>query len=118
MKISHKKYDFGLTVSTREMVLQKPHVNYHIRLEDIFSVVPFDPPAARGISQLQTYYGSDFAHFGGPGSPLFKVFAQKATIHNRSGIFPMGPTEFVMPIHPDLLAAISRYGGMGAIATE
>lgn len=55
LKHSHKKHDFGLTVSTKELVFQKPHVNYHIRLEDIISITPFErtrsaPDRSRSIT--------------------------------------------------------------------
>jgi len=118
LKISHKKYDFGLTVSTREIVLQKPHVNYHLRLDDIFSIVPFDPPGGKGIPFQLSHYGNEITHAGTSGSSMYKVYAHKAKVHNRSGIFQLGPMEFILPIHRDLLLAISKYGGMDSVITD
>ncbi|TBL80364.1 hypothetical protein [Paenibacillus thalictri] len=118
LKISHKKYDSGLTVSTKELVWQKPHVNYHILLEHIFSIVPFEPPAGRAMSFHQSYSGNEIIYSGAAGLPLFKVVAHKATIYNRSGMFSLGSTQFIIPIHRDMLNAISKYSGMERIATE
>lgn len=112
LKLSHKKRDFGITVSTKELVYQKPHVNYWIRLEDIVTITPFRREelsrqrlARRGAptyewSALET---SDHHH---------RVYAKQATMHSRSGIFPLGPTEFILPMLPDLLRSVARYADL------
>jgi hypothetical protein len=112
LKISHKKRDFGITVSTKELVYQKPHVNYFIRLEDIVTVAPFElenePMARRAHKGVPTYELNGLAIT----SHHHRIYALSATMHSRSGIFTLGPTEFILPMMPELLRTIARYGKM------
>lgn len=116
LKLSHKKYDFGLTVSTKELVLQKPHVNYHIKLQDIISIMPFEQPVgAKPVTfHNRRSSGEEMVNFHA-GMPHYRVYVKEAIIHNRSGIFKLGTVQFVLPILQDLLLAISRYGGLDAV---
>ncbi|KZE80151.1 hypothetical protein [Paenibacillus elgii] len=113
LKISHKKRDFGLTVSTKELVFQKPHANYHIKLEDIISILPYEPPyGARPITfQKSGASGSETVSMQS-GMPHYRLYVKEATVHNRSGIFRLDGVQFVLPILRDLLLAISQYGGL------
>jgi hypothetical protein len=117
LKHSHKKHDFGLTVSTKELVFQKPHVNYHIRLEDIISITPFEQPIG---SRPVTFHnrrasGDEMVNFH-TGMQHYRVYVREAVVHNRSGIFTLGAVQFILPILQELLLAISRYGGLDAIS--
>jgi hypothetical protein len=118
LKLSHKKFDYGLTVSTKELVLQKPHVNYIIKLEDIFSISPFDGPAAKTMTFHQSWAGNQLTYGGSVTNPLYKMYVLQAVIHNRSGIHNIQATEFIIPIHDTLLEAISKYSGLGAVAEK
>ncbi|CAG7621184.1 hypothetical protein PAESOLCIP111_02324 [Paenibacillus solanacearum] len=115
LKISHKKRDFGLTVSTREMVFQKPHANYYIKLEDIISITPFEQPAAsRSISfNNRREAGSEMVNLHA-GMLHYRIYVSKSELHNRSGIFRLEKAQFILPIKKDLLLAISKYGGLNA----
>lgn len=118
LKISHKKRNFGMTVSTAECVLQKPHVNYHFKLSDIVSIVPFQnsrhtPPVA---FESQRSVGQEFAKLNFD-LPHFRFFVKQLTVHNRSGLFRLGPSEIIVPVIPELLRAISEHGGLQAFET-
>jgi hypothetical protein len=112
LKISHKKRDFGITVSTKELVYQKPHVNYFIRLEDIVTVTPFEignePQARRKLKGVPTYELNGLAIT----DHHHRIYTLYAVMHSRSGMYTLGPTEFILPILPDLLRTIARYGQM------
>ncbi|MGF7033559.1 hypothetical protein J2T17_004507 [Paenibacillus mucilaginosus] len=113
LKISHKKRHFGLTVSTQELIYQKPHANFYIKLQDILSITPFEVPvgsrpmrlSASSSTASETVYMQE-------GMPHYRFYVKEAHVHNRSGIFHMGPSQFILPVHEDLLRAISKYGGM------
>ncbi len=114
LKFSHKKKDLGITVSTDELVLQKPHVNYHIRLEKIVGIVPFDTKQFQKkkvsiVSQRSS--GNEIANMQ-TGAQHYRIYAEAAVMHNRSGVFELGPTEFIMPIVSKLLGMIAKYGKM------
>lgn len=115
LKWSHKNHGMGLTVSTKEVVLQKPHINYHILLEDIISIVPYEPinkasirlEREQGIQQEITKLRV--------GGDQYRFFVRKATVHNRSGQFTMGSLDFILPVHHKLLQAIVDYSNMDQI---
>lgn len=118
LKLSHKKTDFGLTVSTKELVLQKPHVNYYIRLEHILSIVPFETKGFKAVTFAnRRAAGNELTHLS-LGATHYRLYVSEALIHNRSGTFRIGEAQFIMPIHEDLLKAISHYAGMSAIVTD
>ncbi|MGF9713050.1 hypothetical protein EXW96_04245 [Paenibacillus sp. JMULE4] len=117
LKLSHKKRDFGLTVSTKEMIFQKPHANYHIMLEDIISITPFELPAGSRPVRLSTSksVGSETVNTQS-GMQHYRVYVREAVLHNRSGIFKLGSSQFILPILHDLVIAISKYGGLEPIS--
>ncbi|WP_309118376.1 hypothetical protein [Paenibacillus sp.] len=114
LKLSHKKRDFGITVSTKELVYQKPHVNYVIRLDAIVTITPFEeagsPGARRGWKGIPTYELSGLAI----GKDHYRIYAREAVMHSRSGIYTLGATEFILPMAPDLLRAVAMYGQLNA----
>gem|GEM_PF-6228503 len=87
LKVSHKKGPFGLTLSTRELVVQKPHMNYYILFENIMSIVPCESVrldrkamAAARASRGEIAYGSISA-----GSAYYALYAQEVVVHHRGG---------------------------------
>jgi hypothetical protein len=114
LKISHKKKDMGMTVSTKELVLQKPHVNYHIKLENIVSIVSFESIYAKPVTFV-SHRSSGNEVTKNIGVQQYKFYVREAVMHNRSGIFQLGPMEFIMPMIAELLHAVAEHGGMSAI---
>ncbi|WP_159887945.1 hypothetical protein [Paenibacillus puerhi] len=116
LKLSHKKSDFGLTVSTKELVFQKPHANYYIRLEDIISITPFElPVGSKPMRIRRESAGASETVSMLSGMQHYRIYAKEATLHNRSGIFKLNTVQFILPVLSDLLHAISRYGGLDAV---
>lgn len=114
LKISHKKRDFGITVSTKELVYQKPHVNYIVRLADIVTITPFTAEGRagerRGWKGIPTYELQGLSI----GNDHYRIYTSSAVMHSRSGRFPLGGTDFILPLKPDLLQSIARYGQLNA----
>jgi hypothetical protein len=110
LKLSHKKTGFGITVTTKEVVIHKPHVNYYVRLADIVSITPFELKGSR-VHVLNN--GSDMRFEvvqNRDGTPSYSLFATQATVHNRSGLHTHGAIRFIIPIDRDLMKAIGQYG--------
>jgi hypothetical protein len=115
LRMSHKKKDYGLTISTKELILHKPHVNYYFKLEDVISILPFDNKQLKKITfvnwrssnQESANFSADDQHF--------RLYVQAATVHNRSGIFKLGPTDVIIPIHKQMLQAISECVGLSGL---
>lgn len=114
LKISHKMSNIGLTVTTEELVIQKPHLNYHIPLDRIVSIIPYES-RLRGYSYVNRRDEREEVVRLGAGIPHYKLHVSNSTMHNRSGIFQTGQMEFVLPLHEDLLASISRYSELKLI---
>lgn len=105
IKMSHKKKDYGLTVTTKELILHKPHINYYFKLEHIISIVPYDVKF-KAITFVNSRSSNQESTHAAPGSQHFRLYVQAATIHNRSGLFELGPTDIIIPIHPQMLKTI------------
>lgn len=115
LKFAHKRMEIGLTISTLEFVLQKPHVNYHVKLEDIISIVPYESMALKKMIIVNQSAAGDKVRSVAAGVKHYRVHVKQATIHNRSGIHQQGEMEFVMSIAHELLAAIAEYSGLRKI---
>lgn len=107
LKMSHKKKDYGLTVTTKELILHKPHINYYFKLDHIISIVPYNNTGLKPISFVNSKSnGQESTHLSAD-SKHFRIYVQRATVHNRSGLFEIGPTDVIIPIYPSMLKAIS-----------
>lgn len=116
LKLSQKKSDYGLTVSTKELVFHKPHVNYHIKYEDVVSIVPFESLGKRAqLSVEHPGRGAVEQVSGMPESNQYRLFAGSVTMHNRSGLTTIGAMQFVLPIPPQLMRVIAEYSGLSRI---
>lgn len=116
LKVSQKKQEYGLSVSTREIVFHKPHVNYLIRYEDIVSIVPFEPRGRRTRVSVRNSSGSA-VEFATPRADAdqYRLYASRVTIHSRSGLSVIGAMQFVLPIPPTLMAVIAEFSGLDRI---
>jgi len=113
LKLSLKKSDYGVTVSTKELVFHKPHVNYHIKLDDIVSLVPFVSEGKRTrVSVENPGQGAVELASGKPEPDQYRMYVRAAVLHNRSGITTLGTMQFVIPIHPKMLKLIAEYSGL------
>lgn len=115
LKISHKLRQLGVTVSTEEIVIQKPHINYHIPLDQIISITPYDRMIRDYSYVNRTDEQEEVTRIDGGSSKYYKILSSRSVMHNRSGIFEMEKMEFVLPLHPDLLATITRVGNLVSI---
>ena len=113
---SHKKGPFGLTLSTLELVVHKPHANYYVALADIVSLVPCDSVRLDRTKLVSGCRTEQLAGGAVPaGSSYYALYASRAKLHNRSGYRMMGPIEFRLPIHRTMLEGIYRFGGLTEI---
>lgn len=116
LKISHKKGDFGLTVTDKEFVLQRPHLNVHVKLEDIVSIVPAAAADRNSRMQFENKRGANMETVRTEASvPHYRIHARKAFMHNRSGIMTLNGLQLVIPVPDDLLKAMAEYGGLTGI---
>ncbi|MBD2846763.1 hypothetical protein IDH44_16320 [Paenibacillus sp. IB182496] len=115
LKLSRKTNDYGVTVSTKELVLHKPHVNYHIKYNDLISIVPFEirgkkTHAIRNRREERTELAATSTV-----NDAYKLYVKAATVHNRSGLSRLGAMQFVLPMHRSLLQVVSDYSGLSQV---
>jgi hypothetical protein len=118
LKMSHKMRDYGLTLTTKELILHKPHVNYYFKLEDIINILPFDMGSLKTITIVNTYSANRELTAFSAGTRHFKLFVNASTVHNRSGIFKLGPSDVIIPILDQMLNLISECSGLTGILTD
>ncbi|MVP00280.1 hypothetical protein [Paenibacillus lutrae] len=114
LKYSHKKSDLGLTVTTKEFIIQKPYINYYISLDAIQSMVPYEAQG-RTVRMATTKGAASEVAVMSPGVQHYRIVVRETTVHNRSGIFHMAGSEFIMPLMNEMLLMISKYSGLHAV---
>ncbi|WP_438445821.1 hypothetical protein [Gorillibacterium sp. sgz5001074] len=115
IKLSHKKSAYGLTVTSKELVLQKPHMNYYLRLEDIISIMPVDPYGLKPLRTVQDGSEASGLVSVSPGTRHYRIMMQAAVIHNRSGLRQVRSCDFILPITDEMLRTIGRWAGLNEL---
>lgn len=111
LKRSVKRRDLGITLSTEELIIQKPHVNYHVVLSDIISITLYDTPKDWKWQEGKAELSLSPSHTTGD---RYRFHIAQAMMHNRSGIFRLAPVEMILPLHEAFLREISEWGKLHA----
>lgn len=110
LKLSQMNTSFGCSVTSKELVFFKPHMTYHLFLQDVVSMIPIKletaPVSFRYQSEtIRHTFGSDY----------YKLVVKWARIVSRSGIVEKEDMEFIVPLSSKMLSYISQYSGLVAI---
>ncbi len=110
LKFTQMNNSYGFSVTTKELVFFKPHITYHLFLQDIISMIPMklDTSPVTFRHQSQTVHASF-------GSDYYKLTAKWARIVSRSGIVEKENMEFIVPLSTKMLTYISEYSGLVVI---
>ena len=111
--LSQTTRNHSCRVTTKEIILQRPHCTYHILFDDIISMVPHEVPSrsillptpGNSVEKVQTNFATDY----------YKIRVEKVRIYNRSGIHETGETDFIMPLHPRFFPYVQKYSNLTAI---
>src|SRR5699024_8524606 len=77
-----KRNRLGCTLTTRELIFQKPHASYQIMLSDTMGIVPFQPERVQGVQILdQTEVRPLFTN------QYYRISAHRIYLINRNGRF-------------------------------
>ena len=110
LKLTQMNHVLGCSVTSKELVFQKPHMTYHLFLHDIISLVPITLDK-RNISfrnhseMIQTSFGGDY----------YKLSVKWARVVTRSGVTEREDVEFIVPLSTKMLEYISTYSGLVVI---
>lgn len=112
LKLSHKKLGYGLTVTTKELIFQKPHTNYYLPLKDIVSIVPVEPYGRKPIRHASNWTEHSGVVSVAPGERHYRIMLKNAMVHSRSGLRQLRSCDLVLPIGDSMLQAITAWAGL------
>ncbi|MGG1663578.1 hypothetical protein [Brevibacillus sp. NRS-1366] len=107
LKFTQMNNSLGCTVTSKELVFFKPHMTYHLFLQDILSMVPVNLNAAPVSFRQQNE--TIHASFG---SDYYKINVKWARVISRSGIVEKENMEFIVPLSAKMLSYISQFSGL------
>ncbi|UFJ39352.1 hypothetical protein LOK74_14880 [Brevibacillus humidisoli] len=110
LKLTQMNRSYSCSVTSKELVFQKPHMTYHLFLHDILSIVPISPeqrtiPFRHSADQARSEYGSDY----------YKIAVKWGRVVTRSGVVEREDMEFIVPLSNKMLQYIAKYSGMTII---
>ncbi|MFD2673163.1 hypothetical protein [Marinicrinis sediminis] len=112
LKFTHKFNRMGITVSTEEMVVQRPHLNMRIQLEHVTSIKPEKQMKHTSLPlNAQHQNGVEWVR-PQASTPPYRIYVQQMMLHHRSGKSTLGPTDLVLPLHQDVMEAIAEHSGL------
>ncbi|WP_124728068.1 hypothetical protein [Staphylospora marina] len=100
--VSRKRGIFGLTLTTRELVFQKPNLSYHLMLEDIIGILPFTSIRFSGLTEEN---GPGIRPFGKP----VKITATRLVVIHRGGATEKRMTDLVIPMPTGFMEYMRRH---------
>lgn len=110
LKLTEMTHSLSCSVTSKELVFQKPHTTYHLFLADIVSMLPVTIPSHNvAFGYRSEFIRSEFA------SQYYKLSARWVRIVTRSGVSEREHVEFIVPLSPQMLSYISDLGGLQAI---
>jgi hypothetical protein len=115
IKLSHKKNSYGLTVTSKELIIQKPHMNYYLKLQDIQSILPVDPYGSKPIRTIRDWTEASELVSVAPGTRHYRLMLRSAVMHNRSGLRQLQECDFILPIMDGMLHSIGIWAGLNRL---
>jgi len=111
LKLAQIKPHLGCLITTKEMVFQKPHTSYHLMLDDITGIMPFEMEQQTIRLQIDKHTLVD-ANFG---NRYYKISATKMKVYRRSGIVENGFSEVIVQLRENFLQYIAKYSNLTVI---
>ncbi|MDA8352434.1 MAG: hypothetical protein M0Z65_04445 [Firmicutes bacterium] len=107
-----KRNRLGCTLTTRELIFQKPHASYQIMLSDTMGIVPFQPERVQGVQILdQTEVRPLFTN------QYYRISAHRIYLINRNGRFEREATDLLVPLTDRFIEHVKRHTDLVSIPT-
>ncbi|OYD09052.1 hypothetical protein [Paludifilum halophilum] len=112
--VSQKRQQLGCTLTTKELIFQKPHASYQIFLSDILGIIPFQlkkpapAPEVLGESGVSPHFSTQY----------HRISALRMFVINRSGGFEKGVTDILVPLNERFIQHIQRCTDFIPIPTQ
>lgn len=108
---SQKRQQLACTLTTKEVIFQQPHATYHILLEDIIGIAPFQLKKARnhigviGETQLITQFPQEY----------YKLSANKAVVIKPSGVYERHQAHVIVPLNRRFIDQLIKHGRFNVV---
>jgi hypothetical protein len=101
--LSQRHNHWGATLTTKELIFQRPHLSYHIFLDDILGLVPYPLPTnQRGthsvVGWLEPNRHRDF----------YKLSVARLHLVNRQGAFTQDTADLIIPLNSRFIHFLSQ----------
>jgi hypothetical protein len=112
--LSHKRNHWGCTLTTKELIFQKPHLSYHLLLADIVGMVPYHPKhRTRGEGWIDQWEPPDRST-----DSTYKITTNRLTIISRNGTARRGQTDLIVPLNQRFLRFFQKHTDFTALPTD
>ncbi|PTX53677.1 hypothetical protein C8P63_12840 [Melghirimyces profundicolus] len=110
--LSQKRNRLGCTLTTRELIFQKPHASYQIMLSDTLGILPYKvnrkQETVKNLADTEVY-------------PLFtnqyyRITASRLYVINRNGRFERDSTDLLVPLTDRFIRYIARYTDLVSVS--
>lgn len=103
--LSQKRNRFGCTLTTKELIFQKPHVTYKVMLSDTLGIIPYQVnlpvPKPDWVGDIQVTPLLT--------NPYYRISASRIFVINRQGQFQRGATDLLIPLSDRFLRHIQQH---------
>lgn len=111
--LSQVRRGLRCSITTRELYFQKPHISYHILLEDILSIVPHDL-SSRSHTFSSPYHTQVITTVNFPGK-YYKLHINEMKVFTRSGTHTRSHADLIVQLTDNFLDYIAKYAPLTVI---
>jgi hypothetical protein len=111
LKLSQKNKGFGYSITTKEIVFQRPYLSYHVYLADVVSLIPLTTPP-RNMTFDVDHHTKITTNFGGQ---YYKLLTTQAKVYTSKGWSERGETEFYVALSESFLQYFKKYSKLTLI---
>lgn len=111
LKLSQKKRGFGCSITTKEIVFQRPYLSYHVYLSDVISLIPVEAPPKNMTFDVD-HHTKVTTSFG---SQYYKLLTSEAKVYTSKGWSHRGETEFYVSLSEPFLQYFKKYSQLTLI---
>ncbi|MBA4492790.1 hypothetical protein ACFO25_09145 [Paenactinomyces guangxiensis] len=104
--ISQKRNNLGFTLTTKEFVFQKPHLSYHILLDDVIGVIPYEIKKSAHLPKSFIEESWTHRNFS---AKCYKISVGELHIINRQGLYTRGATDLILPLNDRFMQFVKNH---------
>jgi hypothetical protein len=102
--LSQRRHNWGATLTTKELVFQRPHLSYHIFLEDVLGLVPYPFPGPHRPPNMAESWFEPNTHRN-----FYKLSVARLHLINRQGAFTQEATDLIIPLNDRFIQYLDQY---------